>query len=195
MFKRRQKQSVFEKIREVLWPRTGWKRAASYLRHRISRIDGTPYAIAAGFACGAAISFTPFLGFHLIIAAFITWIVRGNIFTSALGTAIGNPWTFPFIWASSYNLGINILGWEAVDDIIIRLGEIFSQFTVVDLVRHPVVVLGPFLEMVFLPMLVGGVLIGGLIWATFYWITFRLVSQYKINRLKKRQKKLKGANK
>lgn len=191
MFKRRQKQSIFEKIREVLWPRAGWKRAASYVRHRIARIDGTPHAIAAGFACGAAISFTPFLGLHFIIAAFIAWMVRGNIFTSALGTAIGNPWTFPFIWASSYNLGINILGWEATGDIMARMGEIFSRFTVVDLVRSPVVVLGPFLEIVFLPMLIGGILIGGLLWFIFYWIIFKVVSQYKINRLNKRQKTLK----
>ena len=191
MFKRRQKQSIFEKIREVLWPRAGWKRAANYVRHRIARIDGTPHAIAAGFACGAAISFTPFLGLHFIIAAFIAWMVRGNIFTSALGTAIGNPWTFPFIWASSYNLGINILGWEATGDIMARMGEIFSRFTVVDLVRSPVVVLGPFLEIVFLPMLIGGILIGGLLWFIFYWITFKVVSQYKINRLNKRQKTLK----
>jgi|TARA_R110002096_G_scaffold435770_1_gene662633 uncharacterized protein len=165
------------------------------MHHRIARIDGTPYAIASGFACGAAISFTPFVGLHFIIAGFIAWIVRGNIFTSAVGTAIGNPWTFPFIWASTYNLGVNILGWEATDDIMIRMNEMFSRFTIVDLVNDPTRVLEPFLQTVFLPMLIGGVIIGGALWIVFYWPIFKLVSQYKINRLKRRQKKLKGANK
>ena len=161
------------------------------MHHRIARIEGTPYAIASGFACGAAISFTPFVGLHFIIAGFIAWIVRGNIFTSAVGTAIGNPWTFPFIWASTYNLGVNILGWEATDDIMIRMRDMFSSFTIVDLVRDPTRVLGPFLETVFLPMLLGGVIIGGMLWIVFYWPIFKLVSQYKINRLKRRQKRLK----
>ncbi|MBL4602626.1 MAG: DUF2062 domain-containing protein [Emcibacteraceae bacterium] len=188
MFKRRKKQSILEKLREFVWPRAGWRRAASYMHHRIARIDGTPYAIASGFACGAAVSFTPFVGLHFIVAGIVAWIVRGNIFTSAIGTAVGNPWTFPFIWAVTYNLGVNILSWEATDDIMIRMDEMFSSFTIVDLVNDPYGALGPFLETVFLPMLLGGVIIGSVLWVFFYWPIFKLVSKYKINRLKKRQK-------
>ncbi len=189
MFKRRKKQSFFSRLREFLWPSSGWRRAASYMHHRIARIDGTPYAIAAGFASGASISFTPFVGFHFILAGIIAWIIRGNIFTSAIGTAIGNPWTFPFIWAVTYNLGINILGWEATDDIITKMDEMFSSFTIVDLVSEPLLVLGPFLETVFVPMLIGGIIIGASLWIVFYWPIFKLVSQYKINRLKRRQRR------
>ena len=162
------------------------------MHHRIARIDGTPYAIASGFACGAAISFTPFVGLHFIIAGFIAWIVRGNIFTSAIGTGVGNPWTFPFIWVATYNLGIKILGWKAADDILSRMGEMFSSFTIVDLINDPARVLGPFIETVFLPMLLGGIVIGSFLWIVFYWPVYKVVSQYKINRLKRRQKKLKG---
>lgn len=177
------------KLREFIWPAAGWRRAGSYMHHRIARIDGTPYAIASGFACGAAVSFTPFVGLHFIIAGIIAWIVRGNIFTSAIGTAVGNPWTFPFIWAVTYNLGINLLGWEATDDIMLIMGKMFSSFTIVDLVSDPMSSLGPFLETVFLPMLLGGIIIGSSLWLVFYWPIFKLVSKYKINRLKRRQKK------
>ncbi|HPF46933.1 MAG: DUF2062 domain-containing protein [Alphaproteobacteria bacterium] len=174
-----------------MWPKSGWKRAASYLHHRIARIDGTPYAIASGFACGAAVSFTPFVGLHFVIAAIIAWIVRGNIFTSAIGTAVGNPWTFPLIWAVTYDLGIRILGWQATDDIMVKMGEMFSSFTIVDLVNDPFKALEPFFETVFLPMLLGGVIIGGVLWIAFYWPIYKLVSQYKVNRLKRRQMKMK----
>ena len=160
------------------------------MRHRLARIDGTPYAIASGFACGAAVSFTPFVGLHFIFAAIIAWIVRGNIFTSAIGTALGNPWTFPFIWAVTYELGVTILGWEETNDILAKMDEIFSQFTIVDLVNNPLDVLGPFLETVFLPMLLGGTIIGGSLWIVFYWPVYKLVSEYKINRIKRRQKKI-----
>ena len=77
---------------------------------QLQRLQGTPYSIAAGFACGIAISFTPFIGFHLILAAITAWFIRGNIVSSALGTLIGNPWTFPFIWIAVLTTGRFLLG-------------------------------------------------------------------------------------
>lgn len=192
MFRRREKRSIFIKAREFLWPSAGWRRAGHYMKHRLARIDGTPYAIAAGFASGAAVSFTPFVGLHLIFAAIIAWIVRGNILTSAIGTAVGNPWTFPFIWAATYNLGINILGGNATDDLMAQLDQMFGNFTIVDLVSDPLQVLGPFLETIFFPMLLGGTIIGASLWFFIYWPIYKLVSEYKIKQLKRRQKNRKA---
>ena len=75
------------------------------LLSKLKSIKATPYAIAAGFACGAAISFTPFVGFHLMLAAITAFIIRGSIVASAVGTIVGNPWTFAFIWPSTLYLG------------------------------------------------------------------------------------------
>ncbi len=83
---------------------------------QLKRLQGTPYSIAAGFACGVAISFTPFIGFHLILAAITAWIIRGNIVSSAIGTLIGNPWTFPFIWIAVLSTGRFLLGNIATAD-------------------------------------------------------------------------------
>lgn len=188
MFRRRKKQSFLIKVREFLWPSAGWRRAGHYMKHRLARIDGTPYAIAAGFASGAAVSFTPFVGLHFIFAAIIAWIVRGNILTSAIGTAVGNPWTFPFIWAASYNVGINLLGGTATDDLMGQLDKMFGNFTIVDLVNDPLNALGPFLETIFFPMLLGGIIIGASLWFFIYWPIYKLVSEYKIKQLKRRQK-------
>ncbi len=188
MFRRRKKQSFLIKVREFLWPSAGWRRAGHYMKHRLARIDGSPYAIAAGFASGAAVSFTPFVGFHFIFAAIIAWIVRGNILTSAIGTAVGNPWTFPFIWAASYNVGINLLGGTATNDLMGQLDKMFVNFTIVDLVNDPLNALGPFLETIFFPMLLGGTIIGASLWFFIYWPIYKLVSEYKIKQLKRRQK-------
>lgn len=79
---------------------------------RLKRLQGTPYSIATGFACGVAVSFTPFIGFHMILAALTAWLLRGNIIASAIGTIVGNPWTFPFIWLAVFYTGHFFLGDE-----------------------------------------------------------------------------------
>lgn len=110
MFKRRKPTGLKEKITSWMWPKIGWRKYGKYIVLRLSRLGGTPRSIAAGTACGIAISFTPFVGFHFVLAAITAWIVRGNIVASALGTAAGNPWTFPFIWVSVLYTGRWMLG-------------------------------------------------------------------------------------
>lgn len=78
--------------------RNAFRRYGKFILLKLDKIKATPYAIAAGFACGAAISFTPFVGFHMLLAALTAFILRGSIIASAVGTIVGNPWTFPFIW-------------------------------------------------------------------------------------------------
>lgn len=110
MSARRSQVSWTTKLKSRLWPQEGWKAYGRNLLLRLRRMPGTPRSIAAGVACGVAISFTPFVGFHLLLAALTAWIIRGNILASALGTAAGNPWTFPFIWLSVLYTGRRMLG-------------------------------------------------------------------------------------
>lgn len=93
-----------------MWPRTGWRRSARYVLHRLHRMPGTTGAIAAGFASGAAVSFTPLNGLHFILALSLAWLLRGSIIAAAVGTAVGNPWTFPPIWLITYWVGTFLLG-------------------------------------------------------------------------------------
>jgi uncharacterized protein (DUF2062 family) len=82
----------------------------AYHFKRVTRLSGTPHSIAAGVACGVAISFTPFIGFHLLGAFLLCLLVRGNYVAAALGTLIGNPWTLPFMWVVAYQLGHALMG-------------------------------------------------------------------------------------
>ncbi|MFD1379243.1 DUF2062 domain-containing protein [Fodinicurvata halophila] len=66
LFRPRSPRPFFKRLRNAIWPRRSWKRSARYVGHRLGRIPSTPYSIAAGFASGAAISFTPLLGFHFL---------------------------------------------------------------------------------------------------------------------------------
>src|SRR5690606_12123881 len=81
-----------------------------YVAKRVLRLSASPHAIAAGFAAGVFASITPFVGLHFFLAGVIAWVTGGNLVASALGTAFGNPITFPLIWAGTYRLGRWILG-------------------------------------------------------------------------------------
>lgn len=110
LFKRRDSPSWFEKTRVLLWPRRSFGRSMQYFFKRVLRVNATPYAIAVGVACGAFASFTPLLGLHFILAFAFAYILRGNFIAAAIGTAIGNPITFPFIWAFTFRVGQIMLG-------------------------------------------------------------------------------------
>lgn len=105
LFRRRKPIGAAEKVRIFFWPRRSFARSFQYFGKRILRLTATPHAIAAGVAAGIMASWTPFLGFHFIIAAALAYIFAGNIIASALGTAFGNPLTFPFIWTATYKVG------------------------------------------------------------------------------------------
>ncbi len=147
LFKRRSIQPVRGRLRHALWPRAGWARASRYLAKRAIRIAATPHAVAAGLAMGALSSFTPFLGLHFLLAFALAALLGGNMLAAALGTAIGNPLTFPLIWAASFKLGRWVLGEPGGQELV---GE------PVNLLRDSYFNVGPMLW----PMLVGGLVMG-----------------------------------
>lgn len=115
LFRRRNKPGLSARLSALVRPSGGWRRGLRYLWYRIARLQGSPQRIAVGFACGAAVSMMPLVGLHFLLGALFAWSLRGNLLASALGTLIGNPWTFPLIWLASYQVGGGLLGWPAAD--------------------------------------------------------------------------------
>lgn len=159
LFKRRDKETALERVRAWAWPRRSWRRSSAYVWHRVTRLAGSPHAIALGFALGMFASFTPYMGFHFVIAALMAAALRANLLSSAFGTFVGNPITFPFIWLATYNFGSLLMGKEAADKIDLSLPSGFWVRIVTD--PHAAfeqfwAVVGPFV----VPMTVGGVPLG-----------------------------------
>ena len=114
VFARRQPRGIGGRVLAAVWPKTGFKRAFAYLARRVARLKASPHAIAAGFAAGAAASCFPLIGLHFVLSFALAWIARGSMIAAAFGTAVGNPLTFPFLFAGAYKVGGTLLGEEAI---------------------------------------------------------------------------------
>lgn len=132
-----------------------------YYSKRVLRLTATPHAIAAGVAAGVFISFTPFIGFHLILAAVIAWLIGGNIVASAFGTAIGNPLSFPIIWGATLATGKFILyGHHPEQMATVHLGQMLKHLDFAEL-------WDPLIK----PMTIGALPLGLLFAVAFYILT------------------------
>ncbi len=163
MLGRRNPLSFHHWVWAFIWPKAGWRRASRYLAHRVRRLPGTPYRIAAGFASGAAVSFTPFIGLHFVFAALLALLLRGNVVASAIGTAVGNPWTFPLIWAWIYTLGQWLMGAEASSDF-------HATLTLSYIFERPLEVLWP--------MTLGAVPTVVVVWIGIFWPIRGAIAEY-----------------
>ncbi len=163
MFGRRNPIPVHHRVWSVVWPKAGWRRASRYMAHRVRRLPGTPYRIAAGVASGAAVSFTPFIGLHFVAAALLALLLRGNVVASAIGTAVGNPWTFPFIWTWIYTLGQWLMGADAASDFPATLDMDY-------IFERPLDVLWP--------MTLGALPTAVVVWIAIFWLVRGAVAEY-----------------
>lgn len=204
MFRRRIKPSSLQRVRNAVWPRGGWRRSSQYFAHRVARLPGSPYSIASGFAIGAAVSFSPFIGFHFVLATLLSFLTRSNVVASLLGTIVGNPWTFPFIWLWLYTSGNWILGGHASSSsvhfdmavlwefVVLGLnyvggGLIFGNWDVSD--HTALSQLWASIVDIIWPMVVGCIPTTIVVWMLFYFPIRRAVVIYRHNRILRRMKK------
>ncbi|QLF69940.1 DUF2062 domain-containing protein [Peteryoungia desertarenae] len=171
LFRRRQPISFSNKLREFVWPRKGFTRPFHYVAKRILRLTATPHAIAAGVVAGVIASWTPFMGFHFILAFVLAYLFAGNMVAAALGTAFGNPLTFPLIWATTWEVGEMILDRGADVERKINLHKLFSSFEVHQL-----------WEPVLKPMLVGAIPLAFVSGIIFYILTYLAVHGFQRRR-------------
>jgi len=176
MFRRRTKPSPVARIRELLWPQAGWRRWASYLAHRVKRMPGTPHRIAAGLAAGAAVSCAPLPGVHFLLAVLLALMTRGSPLASAIGTAFGNPWTFPFLWGASHHIGVALT--PGAEEGTLGAAEIGEMLVILPkaLLTLDMAVLSERVLPVWQPMMIGSLPLGAAVWVAVYLIVRRAVT-------------------
>lgn len=196
IFRRRDRRPWWRIVADFLWPRRGWGRAFTYIKHRLHRLPDPPDRIARGIFAGVLTTFTPFYGMHFVVAGTIAWILRGNIPAALLGTFFGNPLTYLPIGVISLQTGHAILGRPSLreDEISRSLGgkfldageDLTNNFLAIFTDRQPDWHgLGIFYHEVFLPYLVGGIVPGVVTGLAAYYISLPVIAAY--------QKRRKGA--
>lgn len=169
LFKKRNDTTMGERLRLAMWPRRSWARSSEYYVKRVLRLSATPYSIAMGTACGAFVSMTPLIGFHFILAFVLAGLLRCNLVAAGIGTFVGNPFTFPIIWVSTYRAGRFMLH-----------GEVDATHGAIQqaLRHHTLTELWPVMK----PMLAGSLPIGLIAGAVVYLLTYNAVAAYQLAR-------------
>ena len=189
MFRRRDPRSYSRMAREAIWPRGGWSRAITYLKHRLKRLPDPPHVVARGVAAGVFVTFTPLFGLHFVVAYALARMIRGNGWAAVAGTFFGNPLTFvPIAW-TSLATGHWLLGTgqkmsehyaKGVFDAFANAGwdlwhNALAPFTHERASWHG---LAEFSSELFLPYLVGGILPGIVCGIAAYYITLPAIVAY-----------------
>lgn len=192
VFKRRTPRTWLQAITEAVWPRGGWNRAGYYVVYRLRRLPDPPHRIARGIAAGVFVCFSPFFGFHFIMAAVLAFVMQGNILAALMATFFGNPLTFPFIAAISLELGELILGRHAIP-----IHRVFGAFTRAshELWQNAVSLftgapahwdrLELFWHDAFFPYMIGGIIPGIICSIIAYILALQAVKAYQARRIKK----------
>lgn len=191
VFKRREKRGFWKTVGDGVYPRGGWSRALHYISHRVQRLPDSPHRIARGLGVGVFVSFTPFFGVHLLIAALLARAIKGNIFAALIGTLFGNPLTFIPIAVVSLKIGHFLMG-ATFDHTIER--SLVGKFTAAghDLTHNLMALftgepvnwanLALFADEVFLPYLVGGLLPGLAAAVLAHYLSLPVIAAYQRRR-------------
>lgn len=164
LFKRAKIQSFHEKIRNLIWPKMGWRRVLDYYKHRTARIPDSEYSIALGLAFGCAVSWTPAFGTHILQCLLFCWVTKTNWIASLIGTAFGNPWTTPALMFISYQVGKALfIGFGYGDFLMDHAGPITLELLKTEGLK------------IFLPTLVGGYFVGLATFPLFYFPFYYMV--------------------
>ena len=194
VFKRRDKRPWWRIFAEFFWPRGGWGRAFTYVKHRVRRLPDSPERIARGIWAGVFTTFTPFYGLHFLVAGVICWVMRGNILASLMATFFGNPLTYVPIGVISLQTGHWLLGSRFDEEEKNSFGGAFVDawrdltqnfFAMFDDERADWTRLLQFYDDVFFPYLVGGIVPGVIAATICYYLSAPLIRAY--------QKRRKGA--
>ena len=186
MFKRRTPLSWVAWSKAQVYPTGGFRRAALYMWHRLRRLPDPPHRIARGVFAGTFANFPPIIGFQMIVAAGLAYLMRGNIIAALLATLLSNPITTPIIAIISLKLGHWMLGMhEGVD-----LNGVFDAFAEAgsELWGNFLAIFGPgqvhwgglaqFWHRIYLPYLVGSILPGLAFSLLLYWLTIPALTAY-----------------
>ena len=90
------------------------RRGRRFVYHRILHADDPPHRLALSLAIAMFITFTPTVGFQMVLVVFLTWLLRANKLVGVPVVWISNPATIPPIYYVCYLVGRLLMGSQPV---------------------------------------------------------------------------------
>ena len=178
--------------RSPAWAPWGWLRSGRYRWLQVLRLSDSPHRISRGVFAGVFIAFTPFFGLHFGLAPLLAWLLNGSVVASLVAVLVCNPITFPAMAFASYRLGTFVLEGSSVSglaEVAVQGGIAAIRENLIALVTKAEFDLNAVVEVfgvIFLPYLAGGLLLGAAAGTVLGWLSYRLISAYRMQRLKLR---------
>jgi len=132
---------------------------------KILQLDCPPNRIAAAAALGVIIGFSPYIGFHTVLAIGISFVFNLPLYPLIVGAYITNPFTFIPIYTVCYKFG------EMVTRQSADFSVDFSEITFSCLLTTAKSLIYPFF--------VGAHLLGLILGSITYILTYYLIKKYK----------------
>lgn len=134
----------------------------------IKQLEGDPNYIARGMAIGVFIGITPTIPLHTVLAVILAFIFRGSKPAAIIGVWVANPFTIPFFYIASYQIGIFLF-------------KISTPFNPAHISIHQLVELG--LEIT-IAMIIGGIVLGIPVGIIAYGVTWKVVKSIRAQKEK-----------
>ena len=165
------------------------KNVVDFVKFRVLHTDDSPHRIALGLALGIFVAYMPPVGFHIVLAALLAFILRANKFAALTTVWFSNPFTFVLIYYPNYYLGramLESLGLRHasnVTDLSAIFNETFSFGSFITSFYTPQFwsSLGSILLQTGFEMFIGGLIIGSVLALAGYLVAVKFIIWYRLH--------------
>jgi len=93
-----------------------FKRVKDFCVYKVLHADDPPHRLALGIAIGVFVTFTPLIGFQMVLSIFLAWLLKANKLVGVPIVWISNPFTLIPIYYPCYWIGCKILAIPVVSE-------------------------------------------------------------------------------
>ncbi|MCA9132496.1 MAG: DUF2062 domain-containing protein [Planctomycetales bacterium] len=161
-----------------------WQRVKDFCVYRVLHADDPPHRLALGIAVGMFVTFTPLIGFQMMLSFFLAWLLGANKLVGVPLVWISNPFTIIPIYYPCYQLGCQLLGVPVVNEQWKQLGRQWKE-----LLRDPATTWGVKVKfwweglMEFVtPLCLGCVVVASVMGILSYYLSLYAIRSYRLRR-------------
>lgn len=145
-----------------------------FLIYRVFSLNDTPHRLALGVAIGIFVTWTPTIGFQMVLVVALSWLFGANKLVGVPFVWLSNPATLIPVYGPNYLIGCWVLGhspdgWEKILNAILCKGDFYDRI----LEWYSVT------SSIFWELWVGSLIVGLVLGVMSYFTMYRLIVVYR----------------